>query len=323
MGAQIARSVQFFPVRLARAFARATRVLAYAVVVTAVLGFFGLKSVRGQIGEKTFGLGREMAPFMDLLSGTHRVVLNGEPLYVASAVTAQPMSVVLDRFEAQCRAHTGGLVEELDALPATAKAEVARRAPTAWNERSGVWREERETEGSITCVERSDGHGLTDTVQALKTFMATGDVHALGNFRYVYVRPTDHGKTHVLSTFTEGEFNVFKVIGRGAKEPAGTDPAETPRLPDASRMVSAEVDGDMYGTYIFASSAPVEQALGFYEVQLQAHGWKYVVGHSDIGVQVWQRDGVTMVVNAVRPDGDDKTRLTFSQGRTVAARGSK
>jgi hypothetical protein len=246
------------------------------------------------------------------------VVLNGEPLYVASAVTEQSMRGVLDRFEGQCRAHTGGLAEQLDALPPEAKAALAKRAPVAWENRLGIWREERETEGSIVCIERREGHGLADSVRALKAFMSTGDVHALGNLRYVYVRPADGGRTHVLSTFTEGAFNVFKVVGRGGSEPSGTDPPQTPRPPDGSRMLSAEVDGNMYGTYVFASWLPPAEVLKFYDAQLPANGWKFLIGHSDLSAEVWQRDGVTMFLHAVRPDGDRRTRVTFSQGRTIA-----
>jgi hypothetical protein len=304
------------PWRLARVVAGTTRVALYGMVVAAVVAFFALRAVRAQAAEGALSLGRELVPFKDLLHGVHRVSLNGEPMYVASAVTDQRMGQVLDRWETECASQSGGLAEQLDALPAEAKKAVEKQAPAAWANRLGIWREERDTEGSIICLERREGHGLLDAIHALTTFAKTGDVAAIGNFRYVYVRATDTGATHVLTSFTEGSFNVFKVIGRGGVEPAGTDPPETPRPPESSRMMSAEVDR-MYGTYVFASAKAPGDVFDFYRAELPGKGWQFVIGQSNFTTQVWQREGVTMVLDAARKDGDPLTRVAFSQGRTI------
>lgn len=304
------------PWRLARIVFGTMRVCLYAAAVAGVVAFFALRSVRAQAAERVLSLGRELTPFGNLLHGAHRVSLNGETLYVASAVTDQRMSDVLDRWETECASRTGGLAEQFDALPASAKASVETRAPAAWASRLGIWREERDTEGSIVCLERRDGHGLGDAIRAFGAFAATGDVYAIGDFRYIYVRATDTGRTHVLSSFTEGPFNVFRVIGRGAREPAGTNPPETPRPPSSSRLLSAEVDR-MYGTYVFASAAEPSAVLKGYETDLPGRGWQYMVGQSKLTTQVWQRAGVTMVIDAAPTDGDALTRVVFSQGRTT------
>lgn len=301
---------------LKRRAAAIGRVTAYAGVLATVLAFAWARSVQAAIGEKTLQLGHELAKFGDLLDGTHRVLLNGEAVYVASAVTEQTMGQVLDRFDQECRAHSGGLQAEFDHLPATVQRKLAQKAPAAWDLRLGVVREERADEASIMCLERREGTGLRDVVRRLTDFARTGDLGEVGDLRYVYARKTDGGKVHVLSTFTEGRFNLYKVIGNEGVEPGGADPAATPRPPNSTRTWSAQLQGSMFGVYLFDSTSTPEQVLQFYDESLPARGWKSLVQHSGIGAHLWEYEGVTMLVQAFRDD--DGTRVTVAQGRTVA-----
>ncbi|MCL2447569.1 MAG: hypothetical protein FWD17_01340 [Polyangiaceae bacterium] len=310
------------PWRAARIVFGTVRVAVYAAVVATVIAVLAFRAVRVQAAERALSLGRELVPFKDLLHGTQRISLNGESMFIASAVTDERMGEVLDRWETECASQSGGLAEQFDALPPAAKTELASKAPAAWQNRLGIWREERDTEGSIVCLERRPGHGLRDAIAAMATFAKSGDVGAIGNFRYVYVRATDAGRTHVLTSFTEGSFNVWNVVGRGGREPAGNDPPETPRPPMSSRKLSAEVNR-MYGTYVFTSASPPEEVLEFYETELPGKGWQYLMGPSKVSAQVWQRQGVTMVVGATRGEGEGVTHVSFAQGRTIEAEASR
>jgi len=102
-------------------------------------------------------------------------------------------------------------------------------------------------------------------------------------------------------------------------EPKGEDPPGTPRPPSSSRMLSARLDGSMYGAYVFATDAAPKDVIGFYDGALPAQNWQLLAGHTDFDVEVWQKDGVTMMVHAIHLDDDDKTRVTIAQGRTTAA----
>jgi hypothetical protein len=296
---------------------RSLRVATYVAVVGAVLLFFAARSVRAQMGEKSLALGHELAQFRDVLHGVHRVSLNGETLYVASAVSEQTMDQVLDRFEASCRERSGGLAEQFDDLPSDVKARLAADYPAMWGQRLGIVREQRADEASIVCIERREGHGLADVIGRYKSFARSGDLYDLGNLRYVYVRPTENGKVHVLTTLTEGPFNLYNVIGKGAAEPAGVDPPEVTRPPDSTRLISAQLER-MYGAYMFASDQQPAEILAFYDGDMPARGWQRLTGNDLFDVQVWQREGVTMVVHALRKEDDEKTMVMFSQGRTIA-----
>jgi hypothetical protein len=315
------RSRPALPVRMVRMLGRMTRVLAYFSVLSAGLVFLYARSVRGQIAEKTLALGRDLAGFKDLLRGVHRVRLNGEAIYVASALSDQSMTEILDRVERQCREHSGGLLEQFDGLPQEARDRMGKQIPTVWRQRLGTIREERKDEASIACIERREGNGLTDVVKQLRAFAASGDLSEIGNLRYVYARPTEAGKVHVLSTVTEGSFNLYRILGKDAAEPAGSDPPGAPRPPGSTRVLSAELDGSMFGAHMFAASQAPEDVLKFYDQELPPRGWSRLAGHGDLAIEIWQREGVTMVVHAVRLSEGDSTKVTFAEGRTISPPG--
>lgn len=312
------RTLRNLPLRAVRVAGRLGRACLYLTVVGTVLALVLGRTVSAQVGERGIVLGRELAQFQDLLGGAHRVLLNGQPIYVASAVTDETMGQVLDRFEAQCTRHSGGLKAQFDALPAAQAKKIAEAAPVAWSHRLGIFREERGNEASIACIERPNGDGIASVAHSLKAFARSGDLREVGNMRYAYVRRTDDGKkVSVISSFTEGSFRLYDVVGKGRSEPTGDDPPATPRPPRSRREMSAAIDAQ-YGAYVFESGAEPGEILAFYDAELPKAGWMQLVGQRDLGVTVWQRDGRTMVVHAAHLPNDPMTQVVFSQGRTTA-----
>jgi hypothetical protein len=306
------------PLRIARVALGLGRLCLYLTIVGGVLAFVLARTVSAQVGERSIVLGRELAQFQDLLGGAHRVLLNGQPIYIASAVSDETMDQVLDRFEAQCAKHTGGLKAQFDALPPEQVKKFAEHAPVAWSHRLGIFREEHEREGSIACLERPNGEGLASVAHALTAFARSGDLRDVGNMRYAYVRRTGDGrKVSVISSFTEGSFRVYDVVGKGREEPTGEDPPATPRPPRSRRLMSAAIDAQ-YGAYVFESNAQPAEVLAFYDAELPKAGWLRITGQRDLDVEVWQRDGRTMVVHAAQLPNDPMTQVVFSQGRTTA-----
>ena len=309
--------IQAFALHTYRFSGKMLRVSAYAGFLLTLLLLLGAWKVREEVGVRGLAVGRELSRFADLLSGTRRITLNGESIYVASALSNSSPREILDRFEQHCREHTGGLAEQFDAWPADVREEIAKRAPAAWDQRLGIVREERSDESSIVCVDRRDGNGLADTVERLQAFAKTGDVGQLGNLRYVYVRPTENGKSQVLTTLTEGSFNLYKILGEGLAEPAGSDPRDAPRPVGSTRRISAEIGDGMYGAYVFSSAESAGEIGKFYGTALPQRGWLQLVDGGEGTAEVWQRDGVTMVVTAAPEDVGSQTAVTLIQGRAV------
>ena len=85
------------------------------------------------------------------LGPANRVRLNGEQVFVASAMVDDAPQAVLDRFEGECRSHAGGIAEELQRLAESA------RLPQAKDEGLpgiGVIRKDGEHRGAVACLAR-------------------------------------------------------------------------------------------------------------------------------------------------------------------------
>lgn len=295
--------------RTARAFERIIgrairwlRVGAYCSSIAAAGGAIALVSARGYAGERARDLGRELAPFADLLRGAHEVSINGETVYLASAVTRDGVRQVLDRFEAHCREHGGGLEQELDRI-LESRGRALLPAQASALSRLGILRHETEDEGTLVCIaQRGDG-GMRGMVGRMRDVLRTGDLGRLGDIRYVYARRADNGFSHVLTSFTEGTFRFRRVIAaEGSEAPEGEDPPNAPRPPDSLRLASMRIRGEPYAAQVYQSKRPAEQIVHFYEDELKRRDWHELGGFGQ-PMQVWQNSGVTMFVSITPGDG--------------------
>ena len=296
------------------------RAAAFCGVVFAGSSFVAARMVYGEVGEKVLSFGRDLVPFADLLYGTHTVHINGETMYLASAVSEESKGELLDRFEATCREHSGGLVEEFDRLPEAKKAELERKAPMMWGLRFGAVRREDATEGLVMCVSQREGGGLHAVLDRLTRFARTGELSELGDLRYAYVRAMPTGKSHVLTTFTEGPFNVYRVLGRNG-EPPGVDPPGAPRMPGTRRVLSVSSDGSPYGVQSYQTEAAPEEAVAFYARELPKLGYKRMVADDRIyNTAIYERGGLVLSVSAIQVVTGGKTVITFTEGSSVNPR---
>jgi len=177
--------------RVARALGLLVK-MARATTVLAVLACIALalvtRSVRGQVGEKALDLGKDLAAFADLVSGSHQVMLNGETIYLSSTIAEQGKREILDRFEAHCQEYSGGLFEEFAKLPKEKRDELEKKTPITWGMRFGMVRNENDDEGMVVCIAQNGGGGIAGVVERLTRLTETWDLAALGNLRYVFVR---------------------------------------------------------------------------------------------------------------------------------------
>ena len=302
---------------LARAI-QVSRVLVFTLLVLLLGSVLHVRNVRASASEQAVALGRELAQFADVLSGAHRVDINGETVYVATSVSGQSIQALLDRFEAYCDGHNGGVPQDFAALaPDTAK-QLRRGLGDDWFDHWGVIREEDETEGTVMCIAQHDNAGFSGLTGKLEAFMRDWDLNEVGDFRYVYARSIEGNRTQVFTSLTEGSFHLRRVLPdpSGGESP-GSDPSFVPRPPRSRRVLSSRVDGAPYALHVYTSASTVDEVVSFYSRELPGLGWSRVVANRAIGAQAWQRQGVTMVIGAGRADGDDETKVTFVEGRTV------
>jgi hypothetical protein len=300
---------------------RAGRVIFFTAVLVLLAAVIYTRRARASAAEQAVVFGRDLAQFADVLSGAHRVVINGEVVYVATALSDQDVPTLLDRFQTYCDTRNGDVPRDFaQKAPEEAK-RIRQTLGDDWLDHWGVIRDEQGGEGTVMCIAQHDGGGVAGMTEKIRRFIGTGDLHAVGDFRYVYARRAEAGRTQVFTSFTEGPFDVRRVLGRGDAEPPGNDPPDVPRPPDSRRLLSSTVDDSPYALQVFATPRPVDEVLAFYDRELPQRGWARLVGNPVLQAGVWQRQGVTMVVGAGRAERDEETKVTFTEGRAANAAG--
>jgi hypothetical protein len=295
-----------FAIRCARLAAFCAAALLLILVVSA-------SRVRGDVGEKMITLGRELLPMADLLQKTQRARVNGQSIYFASTVVDQSIDQVLDRYQAHCQEFTGGLAEEFDALPDRAKTVIASKAPAAWSQRLGIVREQRDSEGMVVCVAQKGDGGIPGFVARVNDFLADGELSHLGNLRYAYVSKTESGKTHLLTTFTEGSFNLYEVIGNGTTQ-RREELDGVPLPANAIMPMTFRVDGLPYAVQAFQSPHSPQEIAGYYLDALPRLGWEKMAGPGEAFTNVMmRRGGVTLLVTAERLEDGSDSHVVITQ----------
>jgi hypothetical protein len=293
---------------------RLLRLTAFSTITLAVVLLVSAERARGDVGEKMIALGRELLPLADVLKGAQHATVNGQSIYLASTVTDQSVSQVLDRYETHCREHAGGLAEEYAALPAKTQALLAARAPAAWNERLGIVREQQDGEGMVVCLAQSEQDGIRGLVGRIQLFLKDGELSHLGNLRYAYVRETEAGQSHVLTTFTEGSFNVYRVIGTDSVTPRD-ELDGVPLPPDALTPMTFRAEGMPYAVQSFASPETPEQVAAYYLAALPRLGWERVLGPGELFANVvMRRNGVTLLLAALQIEEGGKSNVVITEG---------
>jgi hypothetical protein len=282
---------------------RVARVAAYGLFVTVVLGLFAARSVYAALTDSALEMGGELMKLGDVVGPRSRVRVNGEAVNVASAMTDSTVTEVMDRFEAECREHAGGLAEELANLPDTVRA----NAPPALEGGAGigVLRNEERGRGVVACLAR-DGHGGTaDLARAFGDFMASGDLSKLGKLRYVVAeRARGATRTHVVTAWTDEPLHVAAMFPREGDAP-GSDADHAPRPDGARRLLAASVDGAPFSVRVYDAPGAETAVLALYDREMPARGWEPIAGVAREAphARAYVRDGVDLMVTT-DTDGD-------------------
>ena len=276
------------------------RVLVYCLFVSVVIAGISVRSAYGDFKDSSMVIGRQLATFGDLEGSVHKVRLNGEPIYVSSAVADATVPELLDRFETACREHAGGLDQMFETLPAALKTNLAGVDGTAG---VGIIRnqdgEEGMEEGMIACLAQPPLDGWESIGLRTEQFLDSGDLSKVGDLRYVYLKRVEN-KTHVISVWTDGPFKIFNVAPVDGAEAPGSDSANAPRPLDAIRLLSAAVEGAPYAVRIYDSAKPQSDILAMYDTEMPKRGWTAIPHASDDAPhgRAYTREGVDLLVFA-------------------------
>jgi hypothetical protein len=274
------------------------RVLAYGVAVSATLGFFTVHSAAADFREQGLKLGENLTELSDLLGETTEVRLNQQSIYMSTGESDEPVSVVLDRFQANCDSHPGAMKSLLDDV-------VAKKALTAQGKDPNTLTTQRNDSpdkeaGTVLCM-AGDG-GKVDWKDAFRAFQQTGDLSNIGNLRYAYVQKTKKGVTAIRTVWTEGHFNFYAILPQDKSGDApGSDAPNVPRPDNSRRIFTAEAANDQYAARYYETDDAPADALAAYDHKMAALGWEMITTDESAATTHWyqnQRTGEQMVFQA-------------------------
>jgi hypothetical protein len=244
--------------RWVRHYLRVVGVASLVGALLSVLGLLGLRSALAGVEEAAWrGASLLAGQLGEGLLEPQELVLNGQRLFVSSAVTDLGVGEALDRFSQECSNASAAVRPEL---------QIVRRAL--------VRRTEDERRGHLACLalhpELSSMRQLGD---AVRSFAQSRDLAALGGVRVVRVRARPEGGSHALAFWTEGAFRPFELfapVGEGAPR---TSAGGVPAPAGARQDLSLSAPGRPYGLHGYHVPLPLDQALRYYDQALQAAGF--------------------------------------------------
>ena len=281
------QSEQAAPAKVEPRWRKFARLGAYLAVVGVGLSALAARSVYANVEDGAMTLGSELGKLGD--SGTVRAVrINDQAINVVSTIDPRPFTEVLDQMELACDQRSAGLGKVMAELPEQVKAKLPDDVD---RKGTGTMRKEGERSGFVACLMRDDQPGtLTEFYDRMTRFAETGDVSALGNVRYVHVRSTDEGKSHVVVAWTDGPLQVRAFLPEDGHDAPGSDVEGFPRPSDSQRILTAQMDGVPYGIRLYQTKTEPDDVVKGYDERLGADGW-----------------------NLVRPDDQPRSRA-FSRG---------
>ncbi len=288
------------------------RASAYFATVGLACGIFQLRNARAEVRNQTLEMGRQM---FRLANGVQhdvtKATLNGQAMWVGSSLSTDSVGAVLDRYEEHCKMNAAQPIESWRELAAQAE---AGKGTGSMLDNFGVLRSGDDREGSVACFTRGNQSKPTVT-EALRVFGETGELGALGNLRYVYVKKGKSGGAVVLTAWTDNAFNLRQFAPKPGEEVAGEDFSEVPRPPDSHRVFAVTLEGTPFGVNVYAttSSAPAD-ILAFYDKTLVTAGWRAI----DPGAEAFMNEDMKQRGALVRLYSRDAVVLTLSAHREGA-----
>jgi hypothetical protein len=304
-----------------RAGAKVLRLALFCAFVGAIFACLGARAVWARAQNEALKMASGLVSMGDAAGPYYDVKINGEAMHVASSWTDKPMKEVLDRFEGHCMKNTGGMLDELDALPP----QVKDRFPVLSRPGMGVLRAEGPNTGVVGCLVREGAGGRKALLGKVGKFFGTGDLHELGDLHYLAVQKDPRGHNVIVVAWTEGPFHIGTMFPAEGDAP-GADPPNVERLPESRRILSAGIDKSPFvlTTYLTSTRSP-DEALEFYGAAMSQSGWqRYPMVTGELALQhqkgaAFLREGVdTFVFSQQTSDGQTAVSILSMPPRANA-----
>lgn len=249
------------------------RVAGYTTGISLVMGAFCVHKARADLNEKGMQFGENMASIAGLIQDSHTFRLNNQEVHTSVASTLDGVTTVLDKYEANCQAALGGQAPVWDQIPKITK----EPAPASMKlSMAPILRQESSHKGMVVCFIPNDPkapHSERSLQLALHEFEETGNLSAIGKFRYAFVKEGPTGST-VITVWADGDFNLKALVPpKDGSDTPGADPTVMTRPANGSRIFTGTIDGMGYRVYGYRTTDTPAQAIAAYDAKMEQAGW--------------------------------------------------
>lgn len=250
---------------------RIAQVLLVATLAGVIGGGWAYHRARAQVSDGFFDLGAQMMRYAQARhqDAPRDLMLNGQRIRFSSGTAQKTADEVLDFFEARCASVDGELMEQVETFR-------AQHPDRTQDTGSPVLREDTGSAGYVACLDLGESSlGVTELAERLRRFGETGDVHDVGDMRYVFVEEYEHeGRTtsHFVAMWTNGTFNVNRMFPERGDAP-GRDVEGVARPPESRRVLSSWERGEPYTISVYHTRTDEAELESFYRAALFRDGW--------------------------------------------------
>ena len=287
-------------------------------MVSVGIGALAFHNAYADAKDQSLQVGRQLADMADLMQNVTAVRINNQPIYLSTATTDEPVSTVLDRFQAHCnRSPAFGEMKWRDLANLKGREMIPAEKKDISN--IGVMRREDPASGDgvVMCFTRDGKAGSVPFMDAMRDFAKTGDLAQVGGLNYVHVEKAKSGHTIVQTVWTEGSFNLRDVAQTTDHDSPGSDPAMLPRPENSVRQFTAEAIGAPYAARIYHSTDAPDVALKAYDKAMDARGWLVIdspIRDQDAQLGRWYAHEGLQAMVSVKPDGSGSQVLVGQIG---------
>ncbi len=244
-----------------RLHARIARLAVYVAIVVAGLGTVQVRATRGRVDAALLALGEPLARSPrggPGRRGPRGFTVGGERVVVATGLAHGARDAVLDAFARRCPTAAAPR-DALPSAPSSTPPPAATSAPPAGElpADAAVLGARDAQHGYVACVAGLAGRSASELAMRVERAAQTGDLAALGGFRYLYAR-AEGTRTAWAAVWTEGAFRPARLAS--PRDEGGRDLPGVPAPTGARRTLSVESDDgfDRYASYVVAGRPRAE-----------------------------------------------------------------
>jgi len=231
------------------------RLAAYVALVTCALGALRVHAARGGVDAALLSLGEPLTRSPrggPARRGPRGFTIGGERVTVATGLATVSRDAVLDAFARRC-ALTASPHDVLPSAPPDSRANATSRGGVhpggVLPDDAPVLGARDAQHGYVACLAGLAGLSATELGARIERAARTGDLGALGGFRYLYARG-EGARTAWAAVWTDGSFRPARLASPG--DEGGRDLPGVPAPAGARRTLSVTSDDgfDGYASYV-------------------------------------------------------------------------